>query len=168
MVNRQEKKQGITLTPKKTVILLIVVILPVAGAIFWGGQLAMFRSGFGVVAEYFVRSRTDPGYKPEKKVIKHVDAFLKMMKAVTGDHRYEEVRKIVGKGERRAHSREAEICRWEVLSKLEELQAKVFPCKERRRHFSKKNKCSKKNLAFATPSAYNKRISQWKRRTADG
>ena len=59
----------------------------------------MFRSGFGVMAEYFVRSRTDPGYKPEKKVIKHVDAFLKMMKAVTGDHRYEEVRKTVRKGE---------------------------------------------------------------------
>ena len=63
-------------------------------------QLAMFRSDFGVVAEYFVRSRTDPGYKPKKKVIKHVDAFLKMMKAVTGDHRYEEVRKTVRKGER--------------------------------------------------------------------
>ena len=63
-------------------------------------QLAMFRSDFGVVAEYFVRSRTDPGYKPKKKVIKHVDAFLKMMKAVTGDHRYEEVRKSVRKGER--------------------------------------------------------------------
>ena len=62
-------------------------------------QLAMFRSDFGVVAEYFVRSRTDPGYKPKKKVIKHVDAFLKMMKAVTGDHRYEEVRKTVRKGE---------------------------------------------------------------------
>ena len=61
-------------------------------------QLAMFRSDFGVVAEYFVRSRTDPGYKPKKKVIKHVDAFLKMMKAVTGDHRYEEVRKSVRKG----------------------------------------------------------------------
>lgn len=63
-------------------------------------QLAMFRSDFGVVAEYFVRSRTDPGYKPERKVIQHVDAFLKMMKAVTGDHRYEEVRKSVRKGER--------------------------------------------------------------------
>ena len=62
-------------------------------------QLAMFRSDFGIVAEYFVRSRTDPGYKPKKKVIKHVDAFLKMMKAVTGDHRYEEVRKSVRKGE---------------------------------------------------------------------
>ena len=61
-------------------------------------QLAMFRSDFGVVAEYFVRSRTDPGYKPKKKVIKHVDAFLKMMKAVTGDHRYEEVRRSVRKG----------------------------------------------------------------------
>ena len=61
-------------------------------------QLAMFRSDFGVVAEYFVRSRTDPGYKPERKVIQHVDAFLKLMKAVTGDHRYEEVRKSVRKG----------------------------------------------------------------------
>ena len=28
-----------------------------------------------------------------------MDAFLKMMKAVTGDHRYEEVRKTVRKGE---------------------------------------------------------------------
>ena len=61
-------------------------------------QLTMFRSDFGVVAEYFVRSRTDPGYKPERKVIQHVDAFLKLMKAVTGDHRYEEVRKSVRKG----------------------------------------------------------------------
>ena len=61
-------------------------------------QLTMFRSDFGVVAEYFVRSRTDPGYKPERKVIQHVDAFLKLMKAVTGDHRYEEARKSVRKG----------------------------------------------------------------------
>ena len=46
--------------------------------------------------------KSDDGvlHEQERDVVKHVDAFLKMMKAVTGDHRYEEVRKTVRKGER--------------------------------------------------------------------
>ena len=53
-------------------------------------QLKMFRSDFRVVAEYFVRSRTDPDYKPEPREIKHVDEVLKLLSVMTCDDRFEE------------------------------------------------------------------------------
>lgn len=50
-----------------------------------------FQSDFKVVAEYFANAYTNPEYKPEPRVIRHVDEFLKLMKVLTGDHRYETI-----------------------------------------------------------------------------
>ena len=50
-----------------------------------------FQSDFKVVAEYFANVYTNPEYKPEPHVIRHVDEFLKLMKVLTGDNRYETI-----------------------------------------------------------------------------
>lgn len=50
-----------------------------------------FQSDFKVVAEYFANAYTNPEYKPEPHVIRHVDEFLKLMKVLTGDNRYETI-----------------------------------------------------------------------------
>ena len=55
-------------------------------------QVKMFRSDFGIVAEYFVETTINvDNYKPEPKTIKHVNEILKLMKVLTGDSRYEEI-----------------------------------------------------------------------------
>lgn len=51
--------------------------------------VAKFQSDFKVVAEYFTNVYTNPDYTPESKIIRHVDEFLKLMKVLTGDSRYE-------------------------------------------------------------------------------
>ena len=51
--------------------------------------IAKFQSDFKVVAEYFTNVYTNPEYVPEPYVIRHVDEFLKLMKVLTGDSRYE-------------------------------------------------------------------------------
>ena len=52
-------------------------------------QLSMFKSDFRIVAEYFVKSRTNPGYQPTEQTIQHVDAVLKLLAAMTGDSSFE-------------------------------------------------------------------------------
>ena len=52
-------------------------------------QVAMFKSDFKIVADYFVQMRKNKGYNPTKDEIKHVDEILKMMKVLTGDDRFE-------------------------------------------------------------------------------
>lgn len=54
-------------------------------------QVKLFRSDFRVIAEYFTHAYTDEAYVPEDAVITHVDEFLKLMKVLTGDSRYEEL-----------------------------------------------------------------------------
>ena len=54
-------------------------------------QLSMFKSDFRIVAEYFVKSRTNPDYQPTEQTIQHVDAVLKLLSAMTGDNRFETV-----------------------------------------------------------------------------
>ena len=50
-----------------------------------------FQSDFKVVAEYFTNVYTNPEYVPQPYVIRHVDEFLKLMRVLTGDGRYETV-----------------------------------------------------------------------------
>lgn len=50
-----------------------------------------FRSDFKIVADYFVNSRKSKVYSPSKDIICHVDEFLKLMKILTKDSRYEEI-----------------------------------------------------------------------------
>ena len=54
-------------------------------------QIAMFQSDFRVVAEYFVKSRTDPDYEPEEFKIKHVYELFDLLTAVSGDDRFKEM-----------------------------------------------------------------------------
>ena len=53
-------------------------------------EVAMFKSDFRLVADYFVQMRKNKGYEPPKETIRHVHEFLQLMSAMTGDHRYEE------------------------------------------------------------------------------
>ncbi len=53
-------------------------------------QLKMFRSDFGLLAEYMVRKRkNEPFWIPQNRQIRHVDAFLKML-SVFADEKYVE------------------------------------------------------------------------------
>lgn len=52
-------------------------------------QVNSFQSDFRFVADYFVQKRKNKHYVPPKGVIKHVDALLQMMAALTHDKRFE-------------------------------------------------------------------------------
>lgn len=60
-------------------------------------QVAMFKSDFRIVADYFVQMRKNKEYQPSRDEIRHVDELLKLMSVLTGDDRYEEVQNE-GKG----------------------------------------------------------------------
>ena len=51
----------------------------------------MFQSDFKIVAKYFQTLRLKKNYKGSTEEIKHVDALLKMLSALTGDNSFEEV-----------------------------------------------------------------------------
>ncbi len=51
----------------------------------------MFQSDFKIVAKYFQTVRLKKDYKGSNEEIRHVDALLKMLSALTGDKSYEEV-----------------------------------------------------------------------------
>jgi hypothetical protein len=55
-------------------------------------QVAMFRSDFRIVANFFVNKRKNEDYIPDDPtVIQHVDEVLKLLSAMTGDMRYENI-----------------------------------------------------------------------------
>ena len=47
-------------------------------------QVAMFKSDFRIVAEFFTQARKNKKYKPSQQEIKHVDAVLKLLSVVGG------------------------------------------------------------------------------------
>ena len=51
----------------------------------------MFQSDFKFVAKYFQTVRLKKNYKGSNEEIRHVDALLKMLSALTGDNSFEEV-----------------------------------------------------------------------------
>lgn len=53
-------------------------------------QVAMFRSDFRVVADYFVQKRKNKDYVPGKQQIIHVQEVMHLMTALTKDNRFEE------------------------------------------------------------------------------
>ena len=55
-------------------------------------QIEQFQSDFRVVARYFSEKRKNKNYVPhDKTILKHVDAVLKLLAVMSGDHRYESV-----------------------------------------------------------------------------
>jgi hypothetical protein len=55
-------------------------------------QIAMFKSDFKIVANFFVNKRRNKNYIPDDKTtMKHVDEVLKLLSVMTGDHGYEEI-----------------------------------------------------------------------------
>lgn len=52
-------------------------------------QLRMFKSDFGLVAEYFVQNRRDKNYTPTPRTVRHVDEILKLLSVMTQDVRFE-------------------------------------------------------------------------------
>ena len=52
-------------------------------------KVKLFKSDFGIVADYFVQMRTNREYTPSQEMIDHVDAFMKLMRVLTGDRTYE-------------------------------------------------------------------------------
>lgn len=53
-------------------------------------KVKMFKSDFGIVADYFVQKQRDGDYKPEKKEMRHVQEVLQLLSVMTGDRRFEE------------------------------------------------------------------------------
>ncbi len=47
-----------------------------------------FQSDFRFVAEYFTKTRVNPKYRPSEETIRHKDAVMKLLTAMTGDERY--------------------------------------------------------------------------------
>ena len=54
-------------------------------------QVQMFKSDFGIVADFFVQRRRDKQYIPSQKTIRHVDEVLKFLSVFTNDNRYEQI-----------------------------------------------------------------------------
>jgi len=55
-------------------------------------QLKMFRSDFGIVANFFVQKRKNKDYIPDdKRTIQHVDEVLKLLSIMSGDRKYETI-----------------------------------------------------------------------------
>ncbi|MCR5605753.1 MAG: Rpn family recombination-promoting nuclease/putative transposase [Treponema sp.] len=52
-------------------------------------QIAVFKSDFRIVADYFAHRNKDNRYKYSKEIIKHVDVFFKLMKTLTNDNKFE-------------------------------------------------------------------------------
>ena len=63
-------------------------------------EIARFKSDFKIVANFFVHKRKNKDYVSDDKTeIKHVDEVLKLLSAMTGDERYEEILAEKEKGE---------------------------------------------------------------------
>ena len=73
--------------------------------------VAMFKSDFRIVADYFVQTRMNKDYIPSQETITHVDEMLKLMSVLTDDSRFEEAQQSLSKGGA------AKMC--DVLDKVE-------------------------------------------------
>ena len=63
-------------------------------------QVQMFRSDFKIVADYFTKVYNMDEYVPDDVVIQHVDEFLKLMKVLTKDKRFEEATRAIAEKEK--------------------------------------------------------------------
>lgn len=62
-------------------------------------QIACFHSDFKIVVDYFIHRRQDPDYRPrDPQRFQHADELLKLMTALTNDHRFADA--LTGEGEK--------------------------------------------------------------------
>lgn len=54
-------------------------------------QVGMFKSDFRIVADYFVQTAQNKKYVPSADEIRHVEELFKLLSALTGNHRFEDV-----------------------------------------------------------------------------
>lgn len=76
---------------------------------FLDDKLDYFHSDFRIIAEYFVNKRKNTDYVPSPQIIRHVDEFLKLMQALEGDDRYEEVLLALRKKEKKEGVKMSEV-----------------------------------------------------------
>lgn len=81
---------------------------------FLEDKIDHFHSDFRIIVEYFVNRRKNTDYVPSAQEIKHVDEFLKLLQALTGDKRYYEVLDLLQDEEKREGIK---MC--EILDKIE-------------------------------------------------
>lgn len=81
---------------------------------FLDDKLDNFHSDFRIIAEYFVNKRRNIEYTPSAQEIQHVDEFLKLLQALTGDDRYFDVLNLLQK---EAKKEGVNMC--EILDKVE-------------------------------------------------
>ena len=62
-------------------------------------QVERFTSDFRIVADYFVQMRRKRDYVPSRRVVEHVDGVLKLLSALTRDHRFEDAQNQFREGE---------------------------------------------------------------------
>jgi len=112
-------------------------------------QVQMFQSDFKIVADYFTKVYTKNEYVPDDAVITHVDEFLKLMKVLTGDKRYEEIAhtitekekegikvcRILDEREARGEARMGKLIQILLSQNLIEEAKKVTEDKEERERF---------------------------------
>ena len=92
-------------------------------------QLRMFKSDFGIVANFFVQRRKNKEYIPnDKREFQHVDEVLKLLSVMTGDNSYEEI--LYNKAENKKE-RVKSMC--EVADRLKKLGKNEGINKERAR-----------------------------------
>ncbi len=60
-------------------------------------QVAMFKSDFRIVADYFVQTRENNSYRPTGDTFKHVDEVLKLFSVLTEDARFVDIENFEGK-----------------------------------------------------------------------
>ena len=53
-------------------------------------QVKLFKSDFGIVADFFVQKQRNGDYEPSRKEIQHVQEMLQLLSIMTGDRRFEE------------------------------------------------------------------------------
>ena len=76
---------------------------------FLDDELDKFHSDFRIIAEYFVNKRKNADYVPSAQEIRHVDEFLKLLQALTGDDRYDEVLNALQKEQKREGIKMCEV-----------------------------------------------------------
>ena len=84
---------------------------------FTEDQVKLFKSDFRLVADYFVKTRTNPNYRGSQETIKHVDEFFKLMAVFSGDNRFEVAYNEESKNNKEKGGKVNNMC--EFLDKIE-------------------------------------------------